>query len=418
MAFDANRELTIQASQAADGTYALRTSGLAKRDRPELEITGVTEPALHAAAGILNLVGAYTVDRAEVLAGQTVGNVLAVGDEGRELLLALRAATAEPASRPGLWGRLGGGKSTKGVLRLLDAGARDEQAAPPLTALATMLVHRAAVRLAKEDRDGARAELEASLQVLPGDPAEAANELVIDGAGGILNWQNHLAYADLAALAATEEDVTHAIERFDQALVRSRSHGRRTVGAASLDALVGLGPAAVGALVRDVVDHNLATAGAEDGPTESLVIVRSPIWECGEGATTQRRAALVPRAFLGLYYEGPVAAALRDRVPALVGRLVGDATRLQVASALWRAGHATGTWVTPAAPFAATAEGATDAHRALSRIIADVARCVRAGLSDEAIGARLSGTDHDAEVPELVSLRGWEEEQTAKAMTS
>jgi len=158
-AFDANRDVKIEASEGAAGRYVLRTKGLADRKRAELEIADVPEAGLNAAAGVINILAAYSVNEAEVVAGQSVGNVLTIGDNARKLLLAVRAVTSEKP-KGGLWSKLAGGG--KGVLRLVDAHADASDHGAPLTALATMLVHRAAVRLGKDDEAGARAELEAA----------------------------------------------------------------------------------------------------------------------------------------------------------------------------------------------------------------------------------------------------------------
>ncbi len=197
-AFDANRDITIEASAGDGGRYVLRTKGLVGRKRAELEIADVPEEGLNAAAGVINIVAAYSVNEAEVVAGQTIGNVLTIGDDARRLLLAVRAVTSEKP-KAGLWSKLAGGG--KGVLRLVDAHAKAGEHGAPLTALATMLVHRAAVRLGKDDEEGARAELEVAITVFPGVP-DAGAAPTIEGLEGELNWQNHLAHADLAALDA------------------------------------------------------------------------------------------------------------------------------------------------------------------------------------------------------------------------
>ncbi len=205
-AFDANRDIKIEASEGAAGRYVLRTKGLADRKRAELEIADVPEAGLNAAAGVINILAAYSVNEAEVVAGQSVGNVLTIGDNARKLLLAVRAVTSEKP-KGGLWSKLAGGG--KGVLRLVDAHADASDHGAPLTALATMLVHRAAVRLGKDDEAGARAELEAAIAVFPG-ASDVGAAPVIEGMEGELNWQNHLAHADLAALGPAPDPPDHA----------------------------------------------------------------------------------------------------------------------------------------------------------------------------------------------------------------
>jgi hypothetical protein len=220
--FSANRDIKIEASETSPGVYALRTRGLEGKRRPELEIAGVPEAALNGAGGVINMLADYSVNTAEVFADQTVGNVLAVGDEGRKLLLVVRAVLAEKP-KGGLWSKISG--SGKGVLRLADVTG---DPGAPLTALATMLVHRAAVRLAKDDEEGARSELDAAIATFPGEPG-AGEPPSIGGADGAFNWQNHLAYLDLATLAG--DDVDAAATHFGEALARSPELARRELGA-------------------------------------------------------------------------------------------------------------------------------------------------------------------------------------------
>jgi hypothetical protein len=230
-AFAANRDIKIEASETSAGLFTLRTRGLESKRRPELEIAGVPQVALNGAGGVLNLIADYSVNVAEVLAGHTVGNLLAVGDEGRKLLMVVRAAEAEKP-KGSLWSKLAGGG--KGVLRLLDV---DGAAPAPLTALATMLVHRAAVRRAKDDVDGARGELEAAIATFPGAPA-VASAPEIEGVSGTFNAQNHIAYLDLARLAADGGDETECARRFDEALARSQELARLSRDGASRDDLL------------------------------------------------------------------------------------------------------------------------------------------------------------------------------------
>jgi hypothetical protein len=211
--FAANRDIKIEASETSSGRYMLRTRGLDAKRRAELEIAGVPEIALNGAGGVINMLADYTVNVGEVLAGQTVGNTLAVGDSGRRLLMVVRAIEVEKP-KSGLWSKIAGGG--KGILRLVDVESGGESA--PLTAIATMLVHRAAVRRAKDDVDGARSELEAAIATFPGAPA-TGKALDIEGVDGTFNAQNHIAYLELAAIA---EDESERTRRFEEALARSQ----------------------------------------------------------------------------------------------------------------------------------------------------------------------------------------------------
>src|SRR3954468_20571383 len=121
MAFDANRDIRIEASEVSPGSFTLRTRGLADRKRPELEIAGVPEAGLNAAGGVINIIAEYTVNNAAVLVDQSVGNVPTIGDDARKLLIAVRAITSEKP-KGGLWSKIAGGG--KGVLRLVDVDAK------------------------------------------------------------------------------------------------------------------------------------------------------------------------------------------------------------------------------------------------------------------------------------------------------
>lgn len=230
-AFAANRDIKIEASETSAGLYTLRTRGLLGRRRAELEIAGVPEVALNGAGGVINLLADHSVNVAEVLAEQTVGNLLAAGDEGRKLLLVVHAISAEKP-KGGLWSKLAGGG--KGVLRLVDI---DRGSVAPLTALATMLVHRAALRRAKDDLEGARAELAAAIATLPGVTG-TGKAPEIEGVGGTFNAQNHIAYLDLAALARDEDDEPECARRFAEAVARSQELAQLVRDGASRDDLL------------------------------------------------------------------------------------------------------------------------------------------------------------------------------------
>ena len=230
-AFAANRDIKIEASETSAGLYTLRTRGLQGKGRPELELAGVPEVALNGAGGVINMLADYSVNVAEVLAGQTVGNLLAATEDGRKLLMVVRAVEAEKPKGE-LWSKVVGG-ATKGVLRLVDV---DGAANAPLTAIATMLVHRAALRRAKDDLEGARSELDAAIATFPGVDA-TAKAPEIEGGGGTFNAQNHIAYLDLAVLAG-QGDEKECARRFDEAVARSQELARLVHDGASRDDLL------------------------------------------------------------------------------------------------------------------------------------------------------------------------------------
>ena len=422
MAFDANRDIRIEASQAASGTYTLRTRGLADRRRPELEIAGVPEAGLNAAGGVINILAEYAVNKAEITADQSVGNVLTIGEEGRRLLLAVRAVSSEKP-KGGLWSKIAGGG--KGVLRLVDVDAKVGDSGAPRTALATMLVHRAAVRLAKDDDEGARAELEAALEVFPGEAAAGAAP-AIGGADGELNWQNHLAYLDLATLSDRAGEVDDAAAFFGSALGRSEELARREIGT-TVEALASLDAAAIEREAKTIVEHNLATIHPGAGPTSAVITLASPVWELAdpssaEAKATRRGTVLRPAALLALYYEGAAAEGLRGSAPALVGRILA-ASREEPWRAAWIARGARAAWRSEEGPFHETSAAAHPGHVIVSSILADVARCFCAGATEAEIVARYAAPSEgerarslEALAEKLARLTAWEGEQYASAL--
>jgi hypothetical protein len=404
-AFSANRDIKVEASETGAGLYTLRTRGLDGRRRPELEIAGVPEAALNAAGGLVNMIADYCVNKAEVFDDQTVGNVIAVGDEGRKLLVVVRAVAAEKP-KAGLWSKITGGG--KGVLRLVDATGDAEA---PLTALATMLVHRAAVRLAKDDDEGARTELEAAVTTLPGDTA-AGDPPSIGGADGAFNWQNHLAYLDLATLAGA--DIDAAAEHFGAALVRSDAFARVEIGATVAE-LKALDPADVVREAKRIIEHNVAHAERGPGPTPALMTLASPIWELASAKEIARRASLLPAKLISLYYDGVAAERLLRDGAALVASIL-ERDRAAPWRAAWIARATRGLWVSDEAPLMEPLGAAHPADGIVSTVLADAARCFRAGATNDEILARYAaGSDSlDAKLAELATFEG---EQYMTAMS-
>jgi hypothetical protein len=413
MAFDANRDIKIEASETSPGVYQLRTRGLADKRRPELEIAAVPEAGLNAAGGVINIVAEYAVNKAEILADQSVGNVLTVGDRGRKLLLVVRAIASE-RPKAGLWSKLVGGG--KGVLRLVDVTGGDSDA--PRTALATMLVHRAAVRLAKDDDEGAREELLAAIAVFPGD-AGTGQPPSIGGADGVLNWQNHLAYLELARLAA--DDIDEAAGHFGSALERSDELARREIGAAPA-AVASLSDADVTRAAKRIIEHNLGSRPDTSGPATGLVTLASPIWELTDDDRSVRRASLLPRSLVALYYEGATAERLTRDGASLVTTILGRDREAPWRPA-WIARETRGIWISNEAPFLEPIGPAQRADGVVSSVLADIARCFRADATNEEILARYGarGPEPFAEVQaldaKLAVLAEWESEEYMATMS-
>lgn len=408
MAFDPNKDIKIEASETSAGLFALRTKGLADRRRAELEITGVPEVALHGAAGVINLIAGYTVNKAEVLADQTVGVVLAVDENARRLLVVVRAVVAErPAA--GLWSKITGGG--RGVLRLVDIVGRDD--APPHTALATMLVHRAALRRTQDDEDGARTELEAAVATFPG-VAGAGDAPSIADAGGAYNWQNHLAHLDLAVMSG---DVEEATAHYERALARSDDLARGEIGA-TLDevaAFVGRPSADIAREATRITEHNLSSPEKSAGPTPALVMIGSPIWERTVEGRVARRTSLMPAALVSIYYGPAQAERLLASGSAVVSEILAH-EGMTAAKASWIARDTRRVWLSDEAPLLPSIGPVHAAHGLVSSVLADVARCVRAGATDPEIVLRYTAGSESVD-KKLDELAVWEGEQYIGAMT-
>jgi hypothetical protein len=401
MAFDANRDIKIEASQGEDGSFTLRTKGLADRKRPELEIVGAPEPALRAAANVLNDVADYTVNKAEVLADQNVGFGMESPGEGDRSLMLVVSAVATAAPSGGLWSKITGGG--KGVLRLVDVVG--EKNAPPRTALATMLVHRARVRLSQEDPAGARAELQAAIATLPGEKNAGRAPKVGDWRECDFNWQNHLAYL---ALADLDDDPA----QYAEALSRSDDFAERELGAtlASIDTS---DAARLEALAKEIVDTNV-DPDRRPGPSDALAIVASPIWEVEPDGGHARRATLIPKAFTELYYEGRAAERLRASGAKLAARALAGR---DAATLAWRTRVTRNMWSSFDAPFGKRLERYAPAQGVLSAILAGIARCFRADATEDEIAAYLAGESSQSFDEKIAALESWEGEQYMSAMS-
>ena len=415
MRFDANRDMKVDAAQGDDGLFTLRTKGLALRRRPELEMVAVPEGALRAAGAVINRVAEYTVNTAEVLADQRIG--LTLGDEDDDddddtLMLALRTTAAE-VPKTGFFAGLGGG--AKGVLRLGDVTAED--AGAPLTALTTMLVHRARVRLAKDDVDGARDELRTAIAIFPGEEGTGSGPIIGDGAAAF-NWQNHLAYLALAELEGDAGDEDEAATLFAHALARSDALALAELGAPVRD-LTSTDGSDLERIAARIVLHNLSRDPRFDGvpvPSAAHAVLVSPLWEPVGDDKVGRRASLVPAGFRELYYDGAAASGLRTagaRIAAnAVREALGDPARLA-----WSLRDVRGLWKDDHAPVVETVDDLHPAHGLLSTLLVFVGRCFRAGATEAQIVAGLAGTDDDALAELLTAESEWELAQYGAALS-
>lgn len=416
MRFEANRDMKVDAVQGDDGLFTLRSKGLALRRRPELEIVAVPEGALRAAGAVINQVAEYTVNTAEVFAAQriglTLGNEEDEDDDGDLLMLALRAIVVE-APKTGLFARLGGGG--KGVLRLVDIMAEDGGA--PLTALSTMLVHRARVRLAGDDVDGAREELETAIEIFPGEEHTGSGPVIGDGKA-TFNWQNHLAYLTLAELEADAGDEDEAATLFGQALARSDELALAEIGAPVRE-LTNTDERELERVAARIVEHNLSRDprfGGAPAPSAAHAVLVSPLWEHVGDGEIGRRASLVPAGFRELYYEGAGARGLRSAGARIAANglrdALGDPARLA-----WSMRDVRGLWKDDHAPLVETLGDLHPAHGLLSTLLVFVGRCFRAGATEAQIVAGLAGTDDDALARLLAAESEWERAQYDAALS-
>lgn len=413
MRFDANRDMKIDAAQGEDGLFTLRTKGLALRRRPELEMAAVPEGALRAAGAVINRVAEYTVNTAEVHSGQRIG--LTLGDDEDDadaLMLALRTIVAD-APKTGFFARLGGGG--KGALRLVDLATED--AGAPLTALTTMLVYRARVRLADEDVDGAREELRTAIEIFPGEEDTGSGPVIGDGTAAF-NWQNHLAYLTLAELEGDAGDEDEAATLFGQALARSDELAFAEIGAPLRD-LTSTDAEGLERIAASIVEHDLSRDPRFDGvpvPSAAHAVLVSPLWEPVGDGKVGRRASLVPAGFRELYYEGAAASGLRSAGARIAANAVREALA-DPARLAWSMRDVRGLWKDDHAPVVETIGDLHPAHGLLSTLLVFVGRCFRAGATEAQIVAGLAGTDDDALAELLTAESEWERAQYSAALS-
>ena len=199
--------LNIQkvAADTADGTFFVKPQGLEAHGQAELEIVGIPRGAVEpAAAKLIDFVIETVIEGkgAQLKARENVGIPLVVGghEEIPAVFVGVHAAEGAPAAG-GLFSKLRG-TATKGVLRLIDLPG--SQHGPPFAALASMMLYRSNCRFVMGDHAGAIAELQAGIEMMPGDPS-AGPPPRFDTGDAELNWQNHVSYLRLAELLAPAE---------------------------------------------------------------------------------------------------------------------------------------------------------------------------------------------------------------------
>jgi hypothetical protein len=148
----------------------------------------------------------------------------------------------------------------------------------------------------------------------------------------------------------------------------------------------------------------------------------SPIWELVDSGEVARRASLLPVKLFSLYYDGVAAERLLRDGPTLVAAILARDHEAPWRPA-WIARATRDVWISDEAPLLEPHGQAHPADGVVSTVLADVARCFRAGASNEEILARYAPrTDSapaalealDAKLAELSTFEG---EQYVEAMT-
>lgn len=411
---DIQREMKITVAEDAAGAICnLITDGLAKAGRPELELVGVPEEFARDAAGVLNLLADYTANKKQVSAGERV----AIGLSRAHLIVQLiKSPTPAPAApqKAGFFSKLLGG-GPQAPLRVVSAEPNASIEESPREAIATLMLERAARMLDAEDGDpeAGRAELQRSLQYLPGDPSRARPSPF---QGVIYNVENHLTWYELAQLTEGPESTRLMTE----ALRRSPDLVAQELGMFA-DELPRIAEGELEEHARLIIEAN--TRG--DYIVESLgpgpvAILSSPLWIAGDDSDALRKAALLPPRYADLYYTGAGAQALTSKP---IAALAAEAVRAHASDPLSLALHLRGAraaWFDPSAPVKSLGLRWEPAFGPLSLAIAHAARAYAAGCTDEEVRASLGlGTDEAAKTSaaeKLAQQQSYEDAWKAEAL--
>jgi hypothetical protein len=391
--FEARREMTVEA-KVDGGAYRLTTRGLARHDRPELEITGLPEAAIDAGADLLNRVADYTVNRAQLRDGERLALELAIeGVEQTPLLVVIRAR----------------GRGV--VLRVVDPVS--DEPAVPLTAVATMLVHRARAHVANEEPQDAIAQLRASIGILPG--AATAHLPPFEGTDAIYNWHNHYAYLELSKLI---EDARGARHLYGQALARNRAlmidelggDPRQVAAASHEDALDQL---------DSIAELNLESAITTPEAGVPVHMVVSPIWQPLEDGRSGRCASVIPSGLVGCYYQGRAREALEGTMLTTLVADCFDRHRDELVELAWRTRAVRKLYLGSDAEIVDVVES-HPADCLLSALLTEAARCVHGGVTEAELRVHF-GLSDDAKATrtlseKLAELEEWEGDQYLRAM--
>ena len=277
-------DVDLEVMQSQDGTFRVRTSGLGRFGRPEIEVARVEQTQVTIAGDLLRRL-------ADRLSGRPAydGQRVSVGDDDLVVELQEGDCSRAPQMSRAFEGR------DRTILRVTDAGGATASAA-----LCASARERAEWYLRRGDRSHAMRLLNDALDAACGTATAVRRErsrvrlklaeLVMDREQG---WQHFR--AALAESAETQVEILGApASEFFEFDRRHLSTDMRRIASINL----GFVPA------------------AEQG--EGPRVVPSPIWQRGPGGMAELGMSMVPRRFMHLYWAAETREALEDgRVPEL-----------------------------------------------------------------------------------------------------
>jgi hypothetical protein len=372
MAFDPQKELKIDATPDAQGTFRLVTKGLAKHGRRELELIGLPQELAMAGAVVLNNVAGYVVDRRPITHLQTFGLAL------QDVLL------------------VGRGLEVDGLLRLVDI-MDDGQTEKPARMLVTTAQLMRGLAVVEENADEAVSRWMCCVDFFPGDPANAEYRFK---SGQVTNQENHLVY-----LALAQHDYEGAGEWYRRALERSNLALAYELGA---EELLPIDRATVVRAARELVEALLAPdpawGSAKMSQTDRrgadlMAMVLSPIVHAGNEGYF-RFVNPAPFVFRNYFYEAPVRQQLQAAAVHELAADLYEAMRKRPARVLELTRETRNIYVLPLEPLephghapvggtvaAAISDVPHVGLQALSRLLAQIGRLLAAGLTHDEIRA-------------------------------
>lgn len=291
--------LEIEAWPQGEGKYRLRTNGLKRRGRAEIEIDEVSEAQVEEAARLVKKVADEVTQRPA-----QPRYTLAL-DDSESLVVRLVETEHEPA---GVFGRLLGA-SDRVVMKMVDAhGHRGID-----VALSTLARQRANALVEAGRAEEAQRILEDSITLFPGSPSPGPQPL----SNPEYNWQNALAYLDLAGIVRDER---RAFDFYYEGLMRSESAQTRELGATFAD-IFGIEPRKIIEDMQRIAAINLGLVGRTEDRGANVRVVPSPVWQPRreDGVLrAQLGMTVLPARCLSLYWTGPIRRELETgQIPAL-----------------------------------------------------------------------------------------------------